>query len=54
LQSTPAISGSTLSSLDAVTCTSAGNCWATGVSDTAPATDVLIEHWNGTSWSATS
>jgi len=53
LQSTPNISGSTLSSLNAVTCTSAGNCWAAGVSDTASATDVLIEHWNGTSWSVT-
>jgi hypothetical protein len=53
LQSTPAISGSTLSSLDADTCTSAASCWAVGVSDTSSATDVLIEHWNGTSWSLT-
>ena len=53
LQSTPAISGSALGSLDAVACTSASNCWATGVSETASATDILIEHWNGTSWSVT-
>ena len=53
LQATPAISGPTLGSLDAVTCTSASNCWGAGVSDTASAIDVLIEHWNGTTWSVT-
>ena len=53
VQSTGTISGATLSSLDAVTCTSAGNCWATGEVDTSSARDVLIEKWNGTSWSVT-
>ncbi len=53
VQSTGTISGTTLSSLDSVSCTSASNCWATGVSDTSSAEDVLIEKWNGTSWSVT-
>jgi hypothetical protein len=53
VQSTGTISGTTFSSLDAVTCTSAGNCWATGELDTSSARDVLIEKWNGTSWSVT-
>ena len=51
VQSTGTISGTTFSSLDAVTCTSASNCWATGELDTSSARDVLIEKWNGTSWS---
>jgi hypothetical protein len=29
------------------------NCWAVGSSDTSSATHVLIEKWNGTSWSVT-
>ncbi len=53
VQSTGTISGTTLSSLDSVSCTSASNCWATGVSVTSSAEDVLIEKWNGTSWSVT-
>lgn len=53
VQSTGSVSGTTFSSLDAVTCTSAGNCWATGELDTSSARDVLIEEWNGTSWSVT-
>jgi hypothetical protein len=51
VQSTGTVSGTTFSTLDAVTCTSASNCWATGELDTSSARDVLIEKWNGTSWS---
>jgi hypothetical protein len=53
VQSTGTVSGTTFSSLDAVTCTSASSCWATGELDTSSARDVLIEKWNGTSWSVT-
>ena len=53
VQSTGTITGTTRSSLDAVTCTSASSCWATGESDTSSARDVLIEKWNGTAWAVT-
>ncbi len=43
----PLPSGSFSTSLAAVSCTSATNCWADGVSDSA----TLTEHWNGTRWS---
>ncbi len=54
LQSTPAISGSTFATLESVSCTTASNCWAVGVSDTSSgASSPLIEKWNGTAWSVT-
>ena len=53
LQSTPAISGSTFATLESVSCTSATNCWAVGVSDNSAGSDPLIEKWNGTNWSVT-
>jgi hypothetical protein len=53
VQSTGTISGTTFSTLDTVTCTSANSCWAAGELDTSSARDALIEKWNGTSWSVT-
>jgi hypothetical protein len=46
IQSTPNPSGSSLSDLFGVSCTSASNCTAVGSS----ATSTLAERWDGTSW----
>jgi hypothetical protein len=54
LQSTPAISGSTFTSLAGADCTTPANCWAVGQSlDSSSNSTAVIEHWNGTSWSVT-
>jgi hypothetical protein len=50
LATVPAPSGSTDAYLDAVYCTSATNCWASGGS----MNDTLIERWNGTTWAIVS
>jgi hypothetical protein len=55
LQSTPAISGSSFTDLEGVSCTTPGSCWAVGQSQGSSGTSTpLIEQWNGTSWSVTS
>jgi hypothetical protein len=38
------------SSLDAVSCTSAANCYAVGSYATETATKTLVEHWDGSTW----
>ncbi|HJT80811.1 MAG TPA: hypothetical protein VJ719_06410 [Chthoniobacterales bacterium] len=36
--------------LNAVTCSSATDCWAVGYSDNAVVSQTLTAHWNGSSW----
>jgi hypothetical protein len=42
---------STDNSLADITCLAANNCWAVGnFTNSVPATQTLVEHWDGTSW----
>jgi hypothetical protein len=51
LEPTPNLSGSTLSILDGVACTSRTNCWAIGYYANRSDVDAaLAEQWNGTKW----
>jgi hypothetical protein len=52
---TPVPGGSSASWLTDVTCTSATNCWSVGAASlTSGGEAILIERWNGTSWSVAS
>ena len=50
--SAPRPTGAFSASLSAVSCASAADCWASGVSDlgTPPDTITVTEHWNGSRW----
>jgi hypothetical protein len=50
VQNTPNPPGATFSSLDGVSCASAGNCIAVGGSGGASPEAPLAEHWNGRTW----
>jgi hypothetical protein len=52
--SSPNTSTSQHNLLNAVTCTSGGNCWAAGRYVNSTADQTLIERYNGTSWSIVS
>ena len=47
----PVPAGAVISGLDSVSCTSAASCIATGIVLTNTVSVVLIESWNGRSWS---
>jgi len=49
--STPNATASYASTLNSTTCTSASECWAVGDYYTGIAVQLLVELWNGTSWS---
>jgi hypothetical protein len=51
LQSSPTITGTTWDLLYGVSCPSASHCWATGQAGGFPFGQVLIEQWDGASWS---
>lgn len=38
--------------MDGVTCLSASDCWAVGRADSGGVGHTLVEHWDGTSWTA--
>ena len=50
IQTTPAPTGSTATTLASVSCTSAGFCVAVGQATSGTSTVPLIEQWNGTGW----
>ena len=50
LVTVPAPSGATAAELEAVACTGATNCWASG----ANSDSTLIEHWTGSKWAIVS
>jgi hypothetical protein len=52
--SSPNTSSTQYNVLNAVTCTSASQCWAVGFYDNGSADQTLIERWNGTAWSIVS
>jgi len=52
--SAPSPSGFTTTFLQAITCTSATNCWAAGSSSGSSSFATLIERWNGSKWSIVS
>jgi hypothetical protein len=49
--STPSPSGSSYSTLQSDSCSSATNCWAVGESFSSKGASIVIEHWNGSKWS---
>lgn len=49
-QTTPSIKGSNYSTFQAVSCTTASNCWAVGSSFVGSKQTVVIERWTGKSW----
>lgn len=51
LVTSPNVSTAQGNYLNAVTCTSASQCWAVGYSINGGVNQTLIEQWNGTSWS---
>jgi len=51
LAAVPNPNGATNTELVSVSCRSSNSCYAVGAYATATASNTLVEHWNGTSWS---